>query len=192
MVILGGIGKCKGAGLCPHFLSPLSQAQPIAYLAEGCSKMGIESWERRAQGYRIQPLSLQTLHQAVPSSRPILNPSALILHGIKELLCFNPEGNIFPWLLKGRGVWDKDRLKSRHLFHVPPVQRLQDVHTDYVARCPDAETTRSCRTNSQSILSTGNARSWHYSEDEWEYKGAGYVFWRQFSLLAPRVELVLA
>lgn len=138
MAILGGISKCKGAGLCRRFLGRLSQAQLIAYVAEGCSKMGIESWERRARGYRIQLLSLQTLHQAVPWSLPILNSSASILHGVKELECFLPEKNIFPWLLKGREVLYKDRLKSRRLFQVPPVQRLHDVHIYFVVRCPDA------------------------------------------------------
>lgn len=98
MVILGGICKSKSAGLYRRFLGPLSQAQLIAYVAEGCSKMGIESWELRAQGYQIQPLNVQTLHQAVPSSIPTLNSSVSILHGIKELLCFLPERNILPWV----------------------------------------------------------------------------------------------
>lgn len=151
MAVLGGICKSKGAGLCPRFLSPLSQAQPITYVAEGCSKMGIESWEHRAQGYRIQSLSLQTLHQAFASSLPILNSSASILHGIKELL---PERNSLPWLLKGRGVWYKGRLKSTCLFQVPPGQRFQGVQIYYVARCPDAERTQFCCTNSQSVLNT--------------------------------------
>lgn len=189
MVILGGTCKCKGADLCPRFLSPLSPAQPILYVAEGCSKMGIESWEHKARGYRIQPLSLQTLHQAVPCSLPILNSSASILHSVKELLCFLPEENILPWLLKGRDVLSKDRLKSRRLFRVPPVQRLQNVCIYYVVSSPDAERTWFCCTNSQSILNTGNAKSWHYSEEEWENKNAGYVSWRQFSPLEPRVGL---
>lgn len=51
MAVLREICKSKGAELCPHFLSPLSHAQLIVYMAEGCSKMGIESWELRAQGY---------------------------------------------------------------------------------------------------------------------------------------------
>lgn len=73
-------------------------------------------------------LSLQTLHQAVPSSLPILNSSASILHSTKELLCL-PEGNIFSQLLKSPGVCYKHRLKLRCLFQVPPMQRLQDVIT---------------------------------------------------------------
>lgn len=105
MAILREICKSNDAGLCPHFLSPLSQAQLIVYMAEGCSKMGVESWELRARGFQIQPLSLQTLHQAVPSSLPILNSSVLILHSTKELLSLVPEGNILPWLLKSRGIW---------------------------------------------------------------------------------------
>ena len=139
--------------------APLTGTADCVRLAEGCSKMGIESWELRARGYRIQLLSLQKLHQAVPSSLPILNSSALILHGIKELLCFLQGRNILPWLLKGRGIWYKDRLKSRHLFQVPPVQRLHDVHIYSVVRCPDAERIQSCCTNSQSILNTGDAKS---------------------------------
>lgn len=105
MAILREICKSYDAGLCPHFLSPLSQAQLIVYVAGGCSKMGVESWELRARGFQIQLLSLQTLHQAVPSSLPILNSSVLILHSTKELLSLVPEGNILPWLLKSRGIW---------------------------------------------------------------------------------------
>lgn len=101
MVILRGICKCRSAGPCPRFLSPLSPAQLIACMAEGCSKMGLKSWE-----CLIKPLSLQTLRQAVPSLLSILNSSALILHGIKELMCL-PEGNVFARLLKGRGMWYK-------------------------------------------------------------------------------------
>lgn len=108
IAILREICKSSDAGLCPHFLSPLSQAQLIVYVAEGCYKMGIESIESGelgARGFPIQPLSLQTLHQAVPSSLPILNSSASILHSTKELLSLVPERNILPWLLKSRGIW---------------------------------------------------------------------------------------
>lgn len=108
MAVLREICKSSSAGLCPHFLSPLSQSQLIVYMAESCSKMGIESVESkelRAQGYQIQLLSLQTLHQAVPSSLPILNSCASILHSTKELLSLVPERTILPWLLKSRGIW---------------------------------------------------------------------------------------
>lgn len=99
MAILREICKSNSAGLCPHFVSPLSQAQLIVYMEEGCSKTGIESiesWELRAQGYQIQLLSLLTFHQAVPSSLPILNSSSSILHSTKELLSLAPERSILP------------------------------------------------------------------------------------------------
>lgn len=107
MAVLREICTSNSAGLCPRFLSPLSQAQLTVYIAEGCSKMdieSIESWELRAQRYQIQLLSLQTLHQAVPSSLAILNSSASILHSTKELLSLVPERNILPWLLKRRSI----------------------------------------------------------------------------------------
>lgn len=73
-----------------------------------------------------------------------------------------------------------------------PGSCLQDVPVYYVVRCPDEGRTLSCCSNSQSVLSAGYEKPCHSSEDEWEYKSPGYVSWWQFSLLEPRVGLVLA
>lgn len=73
-----------------------------------------------------------------------------------------------------------------------PSSSLQDVPIYYAVRCPDEGRTPSCCSDSHSVLSAGCAKSWHSSEDEWEYKSTDYVSQRQFSLLELRVGLVLA